>query len=114
MGMADERAGIRTFLFTDIEGSTRLWDRYPGTMPIALARHDKLLRRVITAHHGIIFKTVGDAVYAVFADSAAALAATLAAQRALKTEDWAAAAPSGDSAGPFPGLRVRMVLHRGP
>ena len=54
-------------LFTDIEGSTRLWERGPDAMAIALARHDELLRAAIEAHGGRVFKTVGDAFCAAFA-----------------------------------------------
>ena len=58
-------AGTVTFLFTDIEGSTRLWEQYPEAMREALARHDALLRGVIEASGGAVFKTVGDAFYAI-------------------------------------------------
>jgi LuxR family maltose regulon positive regulatory protein len=95
--------GTLTFLFTDIEGSTRLWQQHPQAMPQALARHDAILRQTITAHRGVVFKTVGDGVYAVFARAIDALAAALAAQRDLEAADW----------GELGSLRVRMALHTG-
>src|SRR5829696_5077251 len=58
-----------TFLFTDIEGSTRRWDRDPEAMAAALARHDALLAAVIAGHGGNVFKTVGDAFCAAFASA---------------------------------------------
>ncbi|HEY6597883.1 MAG TPA: adenylate/guanylate cyclase domain-containing protein, partial [Pseudomonadales bacterium] len=60
-------AGNVTFLFTDIEGSTRLWEQSPDAMHIALARHDAILREAIEKHGGHIFKTAGDAFHAAFA-----------------------------------------------
>ena len=59
-------AGTITFLFTDIEGSTRLWDQHPEAMRSALARHDALLKKAIESHNGTIFKTMGDAFCAAF------------------------------------------------
>ena len=55
--------GTVTFLFTDIEGSTTLWDQYPAAMQAALARHDRLLRHAIESSGGCIVKTTGDGVY---------------------------------------------------
>jgi LuxR family maltose regulon positive regulatory protein len=95
--------GTATFLFTDIEGSTQLWEQYPHAMQVALARHDRVLRLAIGSHRGVVFKTVGDGVHAAFGTASDALAAALSAQRALHREDW-------DSTGP---LRVRMALHTG-
>ncbi len=95
--------GVLTFLFTDIQGSTQLWEKYPQAMAIALARHDALLRQAVEASGGHIFKTAGDAVYAVFMRPQAGLAAALAGQRALIGEAWGETGP----------LRVRMALHTG-
>jgi class 3 adenylate cyclase len=95
--------GTLTFLFTDIEGSTQLWEQHPQAMPHALARHDAILREVIVAHRGMVFKTVGDSVHAVFVKAADALTAALAAQRALDAVGW----------GDVGSLRVRMGLHSG-
>jgi LuxR family maltose regulon positive regulatory protein len=95
--------GTATFLFTDIEGSTQLWEQHREAMKVALARHDSLLRQAIAAHGGVVFKTVGDSAHAVFARTADALAAAVVAQRALHQEAW-------DNTRP---LRVRMALHTG-
>ena len=95
--------GTVTFLFTDIEGSTRLWEQHPEGMRLALARHDTLLRQAIEANEGIVFKTIGDAFCAAFATAPNALSAALAAQCALHTEPWTEGLV----------LRVRMALHTG-
>ena len=96
-------SGTVTFLFTDIEGSTRLWQEHPDTMPHALARHDDLLQRAIAAHSGSIVKTTGDGCFAAFATAPSAVAAVVDAQRALAAEAWPHTGP----------LRVRMGLHTG-
>jgi predicted ATPase/class 3 adenylate cyclase len=95
--------GTLTFLFTDIEGSTQRWEENPQAMHAELQRHDALLREAVVAHRGVIFKTVGDGIHAVFVRAADALAAALAAQRALVAEPWRLVEP----------LRVRMALHTG-
>ena len=70
--------GTVTFLFTDIEGSTRLWQEHPTTMPEVLARHDVLVRDVIEGRGGDLFKHTGDGACAAFTDATAALdAATI-------------------------------------
>jgi class 3 adenylate cyclase len=56
-------AGTVTFLFTDIEGSTKLWQQYPEQMPAALARHHAILNEAIAAHEGYVFQIIGDAFY---------------------------------------------------
>ena len=95
--------GTVTFLFTDIEGSTRMWEAHPETMQSSLARHDALLRMTIESHHGHVFKTVGDAFCAAFSSSSEALTAALFSQQALHAETWPQETP----------LRVRMALHTG-
>src|SRR4051812_5500337 len=80
--------GTVTFLFTDIEGSTRRWSQYPQLMMHAVSKHDALLKSVIERYGGTTFKTVGDAVYAVFSDGGLACQAAIASQRALQAEDW--------------------------
>ncbi|CAN5695057.1 LuxR family transcriptional regulator [soil metagenome] len=102
--MTDLPTGTVTFLFTDIEGSTRLWERDAAAMQDALDRHDSILGKTIEGHGGHVFKTVGDAFCAVFVTAAGALEAALEAQRALSAEEWA------ESIGP---LRVRMAMHTG-
>jgi class 3 adenylate cyclase len=66
--------GTVTFLFTDIEGSTQLWEEHPDAMRLVLARHDALLRQAIQQHSGHTFKTGGDAFCVAFARPADALA----------------------------------------
>jgi len=77
-------SGICTFLFTDIEGSTRRWEADPEAMRVALAAHDEVLRGTIATHKGLIFKHTGDGVCAVFASPRSAVDAAVAAQRALE------------------------------
>ena len=91
--MRELPTGTVTFLFTDIEGSTRLWEEHPEAMQAALGRHDEILRSAIETHGGRVFKTLGDAFYAVFASAPAAVAAALAAQRGLADLRPAGAAP---------------------
>ncbi len=95
--------GTVTFLFTDVEGSTRLWETQHEAMAAALTRHDALLRHCIEAQGGHIFKTGGDAFYATFATAASAVEAALAAQRALCAERWPEQAK----------IHARMALHTG-
>ena len=80
--------GTITFLFTDIEGSTRLWERCPDAMRAALARHDTLLREMIERHKGHVFKTVGDAFCTAFPTALDALNASLEIYLVLQAEDW--------------------------
>lgn len=96
-------AGTITFLFSDIQESTQLWERHPEAMKSNLERHDRLLRDALESHGGRVFKTMGDAFLAAFSTAPGALAAALAAQRALQAEPWEKPAP----------LRVRMALHTG-
>ena len=101
--MASPPTGTLTLLFTDIEGSTRLWEHDALAMQAALTRHDEILRSVIEQHGGYVFKTVGDAFCAVFPTAPDALEAALEIQRRLLTSEW-------EQTGP---LRVRMALHTG-
>jgi predicted ATPase/class 3 adenylate cyclase/Tfp pilus assembly protein PilF len=101
--MADLPTGTVTFLFTDIEGSIKLWERDAPAMQAALARHDEILRRTIEERGGYVFKTIGDAFCAAFPTASHALEATLEAQLALLGEDWKQTLP----------LKVRMALHTG-
>ena len=77
-------SGVVTFLFTDIEGSTRRWESDADTMRSALAAHDKTLRTAIAAHNGFLFKHTGDGVIAAFASPRSAVDAAVAAQQELK------------------------------
>jgi predicted ATPase/class 3 adenylate cyclase len=107
--------GTVTFLFTDIEGSTALWEQYPDAMQAALARHDALLRRGIEGSRGHIVKTTGDGVFAVFGAATDALAACLTVQRVLQdpAATLANAEPAASDRPPPVTLRVRMGLHTG-
>jgi class 3 adenylate cyclase len=101
--MAVPLSGALTFLFTDLEGSTRLWEKHPSAMRVALARHDALLRSAIEANQGQVIKTTGDGLHAVFASAHDGVTAVVAAQRALQAAPW-----------PETGkLWVRMALHTG-
>ena len=102
--MPERPSGTITFLFTDIEGSTRLWERHPEAMTAAVAQHDALLRTAVETHLGYLVKTTGDGLLAAFGVADAALAAALDAQRALSSAVWGETGP----------LRVRMGLHTGP
>jgi predicted ATPase/class 3 adenylate cyclase len=99
--MPDLPTGIVTFLFTDLEGSTRLWEEHPEAMKSALARHNEILRDAISAHAGHVVKSTGDGFHVVFTTAADAVAAAGRAQVALHEEVWGATGP----------LRVRMGLH---
>jgi predicted ATPase/class 3 adenylate cyclase len=101
--VASPPTGTVTFLFTDIEGSTKLWERNASAMQSALARHDEILRSAIEECDGHVFKTVGDAFCAAFSSAPEALGAAISAQRALHDEEW-------DEGGV---IRVRMALHTG-
>jgi predicted ATPase/class 3 adenylate cyclase len=95
--------GAVTLLFTDIEGSTALWEQDAAQMSQALAAHDLLSRRAVESHRGRVVKTTGDGIHAVFDDALDALAATLELQQALTD----AAVTCGIA------LRVRCGLHAG-
>ncbi|MBK8539660.1 MAG: adenylate/guanylate cyclase domain-containing protein [Ardenticatenia bacterium] len=105
--MSHPPTGTLTFLFTDIKGSTARWETQREAMAAALVRHDALLRAAIEGRGGTVFKTVGDAFCAVFADAEEALGAAMDAQRALAAEAWSAFGPE------FADLRVRMGIHHG-
>src|ERR1700748_1982479 len=77
-------SGVVTFLFTDIEGSTRRWEADADAMRIALAAHDEVLRGAIEGHGGWLFKHTGDGVCAAFASPGSAVDAAVAAQRELE------------------------------
>jgi predicted ATPase/class 3 adenylate cyclase len=95
--------GTVTFLFTDIEGSTRLWQEKPQAMSVSHARHDAILREAIEANDGYVFQIVGDSFSAAFHTALDGVRAVLSAQRNLQAEPWG---ETGD-------LRVRMGLHTG-
>src|SRR5262245_61520140 len=84
----DRPTGTVTFLFTDLEGQSALWEAHPEPMRAALARHDALLRAAVLAHGGHVVKATGDGLHAAFARAPDAVAAALDAQRALLSEAW--------------------------
>lgn len=100
--MPSQPTGTVTFLFTDIEGSTRLWEQDPTRMRDVLSRHDQLLRDAIGGHGGYVFSTAGDAFSSAFSDPVDAVTAAIEAQRSIGDEKW----PVGE-------VRVRMSLHSG-
>jgi predicted ATPase/class 3 adenylate cyclase len=104
-GRADLPAGTVTFLLTDIEGSTRLWETVPDAMEVALELHNRLVTGVIEGHGGVVVTSrgAGDSFFAVFPSAVAAVEAAGACQLRLKAEAW----PEGAA------LRVRMGLHTG-
>ena len=92
-----------TFLFTDIEGSTALWERHPAEMEGVVARHDELLRSAVEGCGGTVVKTTGDGVHAMFRSPRDGVRAALEGQRAVIDEEWPDAID----------LRVRMGVHAG-
>ena len=97
-------SGTVVFLFTDIEGSTRLWEADSAAMAAAVERHLAIVREVVEKHGGVHFKTIGDGTQSAFPSASRALAAAVGTQRALHGESWPeAVAP----------LTVRMAVHAG-
>ena len=102
IGSARLPTGIVTFLFTDIEGSTQLWEQYPQGMALAHARHDQILREAIESNNGHVFQVIGDEFCAAFDTAEMALRAAAKSQLDLHAEDW----------GKTP-IHVRMGIHTG-
>ena len=86
--MAELPIGTVTFLFTDLEGSTRLWEEDREAMAAAVARHDALLEDAIGRHAGVVFSHMGDGMAAAFGTAPNAVAAAVDAQLALSSEAW--------------------------
>jgi predicted ATPase/class 3 adenylate cyclase len=102
--MAELPSGTVTFLFTDLEGSTRLWEQHPEAMQVALARHDAILEGAIDACGGIVFSKMGDGMAAVFASAGDVVRAAVRVQLELADEAWP------DAVG---ALKARMGIHTG-
>jgi predicted ATPase/class 3 adenylate cyclase len=96
-------SGTVTFLFTDLESSSRLWEEHPEGMKAALARHDSILREAVEAHGGHVVKTRGDGLHAAFATAQDAVMAAVDGQGRLGAEVWPVTGP----------LRVRIGVHSG-
>src|SRR5947209_16445625 len=103
--MVELPSGTVTFLLTDIEGSTALWERSPEAMGLTVARHDALLSETIARSRGVVIhnRGEGDSFFAVFGRAEDAFAAAREIQQALRVEDWPTKMP----------LRVRMAMHTG-
>ncbi len=101
--MTSTPSGTVTFLFTDVEGSTRRWEEHQAAMKDAMARHDEIVRTSIESEGGAVFTTVGDEFCSAFSSPHRAVAAALETQMALNAEVWGEVAP----------FRVRMALHTG-
>ena len=102
-GQSTVPTGTVTFLFTDIEGSTRRWEANAEAMKVAVARHEQILNESVARHGGYVFKLMGDAFCVAFQSAADAVSAACDAQRVLSTEDFST----------VDGLSVRMGVHTG-
>ena len=102
--LVEGSTGIVTFLFTDVEGSTRGWQDQPEAMALGVAAHDDLMRASIEGAGGRVFALGGDSFAAAFETADAAVGAAVSAQRALGRQDWPTSEP----------IRVRMGVHTGP
>src|SRR5438132_543825 len=106
IGLVQRRpVGTVTFLFTDMEGSTRAWEVHPSKTDAALKQHDEIVAKHVEAHDGAIIleRGEGDSVFAVFARASDAVAAACEIQRAMRKKSWPAQVP----------MRVRMAIHTG-
>src|SRR3990172_1298089 len=101
--MTEPATGVVTFLLTDIEGSTRMWEQTPEAMKTDLARHDQLLTRIIDERGGHLFKHTGEGVLVLLGALSQAVAAALTAQIALADQVWSSGA----------NLKARMAIHTG-
>ena len=103
--MTDLPTGTITYLFTDVEGSTPLWQQHPNEMKSVMARHDSLIMSTVEANGGTVVRPrgEGDSIFAVFLRASDAVGASCAAQQLLLRETW----PEGIA------INVRMALHTG-
>ena len=95
--------GVVTFLFTDIEGSTSLWEQHPSLMAATVERHDRMISNIVATEGGAVFQTVGDAVHAVFASPVAAVQAALSVQANIADADWGETSPMAVRVGVYSG-----------
>src|SRR5262249_4767864 len=103
VSLAELPTGTVTFLFTDLERSTHLWEAHPVGMQAALARHDEILRSAVESHAGQVVKSTGDGVHGAFGTAQDAIGAAVDAQGRLAAEEWGETGP----------LLVRMGIHTG-
>ncbi len=103
--MADLPTGVVTFIFTDVEGSTRLWEQHPDAMRQAMTRHDELIEASVASNGGVVVRPrgEGDSRFAVFSRPTDAVASARDIQQTLALEAWTTLRP----------LRVRTALHTG-
>ena len=103
--MSNLPSGTVTFLFTDIEGSTRLWEEHPEATRAALVRHDALVEEMVHKDNGMLVRPrgEGDSRFAVFSRSTDAIGAAAALQKVMYSEPWATPTP----------LRIRVAIHTG-
>jgi predicted ATPase/class 3 adenylate cyclase len=94
-------SGTVTFLLTDLEGSTRMWEQDPDAMRAAMVRHDEILERTITSNRGFVFSRMGDGMAAAFSSAGEAVAGAVAIKQALAEENWPTAGA----------LKARIGLH---
>src|SRR5437667_12560799 len=99
--MQHRPVGTVTFLFTDVEGSSRAWESYPSETRAALQRHDEIIAREVGGHNGsiIVERGEGDSVFAVFTRASDAVAAAFGIQCSFQEEPWPSHVP----------VRVRMA-----
>ncbi len=103
--MSSLPSGTVTFLFTDIEGSTKLWEKHPEEMKPALAKHDSVLKNVVEFNNGHIIKTTGDGIHAVFSTALDSVNA------ALDGQQYLVSIPSYSTSDVI--IKVRMGIHTG-
>ena len=103
--MSGYPSGTVTFLFTDIEGSTKLWEQYPEAMKAALTKHDAILKEAVESNHGYIIKSTGDGIHAVFSTAIDSVHAALEVQREFQTSEISKTSEVS--------IRVRMGIHTG-
>ena len=98
--MSDPSPSLITFLFTDLEGSAKLWELYPEAMKAALARHEEISCDAVESHRGRVVKTMGDGLMASFAEAVDALRAAITIERNARAENW----------GEIPALKIRAGI----
>ena len=101
--------GIVTFLFTDIEGSTKLAQQFPDTLPKALLRHHEILHKSIETHNGYVFEIIGDAFCAAFNSPLDAINSACEIQKKLKDEEWQESHQREMSPMRYEGLQNRRI-----